>query len=78
MAISKKIQANIKKLQKKLPFFGVVSRRRLELPRLATYAPQAYLYTIPTPGQVYFSASAKTNTRVIRCKNDNYFSIIVQ
>lgn len=27
-----------------------VPRRRLELPRLATYAPQAYLYTIPTPG----------------------------
>ena len=29
----------------------VVPRRRLELPRLATYAPQAHLYTIPTPGQ---------------------------
>lgn len=28
-----------------------VPRRRLELPRLATYAPQAHLYTIPTPGQ---------------------------
>ena len=30
---------------------GLVPRRRLELPRLATYAPQAHLYTIPTPGQ---------------------------
>lgn len=32
---------------KKSPF---VPRRRLELPRLTAYAPQAYLYTIPTPG----------------------------
>jgi hypothetical protein len=31
---------------------GLVPRRRLELPRLAAYAPQAYLYTIPTPGHV--------------------------
>jgi len=29
-----------------------VPRRRLELPRLTAYAPQAYLYTIPTPGQI--------------------------
>jgi hypothetical protein len=29
---------------------GLVPRRRLELPHLAAYAPQAYLYTIPTPG----------------------------
>ncbi len=29
---------------------GLVPRRRLELPRLTAYAPQAYLYTIPTPG----------------------------
>lgn len=28
-----------------------VPRRRLELPHLTAYAPQAYLYTIPTPGQ---------------------------
>ena len=35
-------------LQDKSP---VVPRRRLELPRLSTYAPQAHLYTIPTPGQ---------------------------
>jgi len=31
----------------------LVPRRRLELPRLTAYAPQAYLYTIPTPGHVY-------------------------
>ncbi len=31
---------------------GFVPRRRLELPHLAAYAPQAYLYTIPTPGHV--------------------------
>jgi site-specific DNA recombinase len=36
-----------------------VSRRRLELPRLSTYAPQAYLYTIPTPGHVYFRHQPK-------------------
>lgn len=30
-----------------------VPRRRLELPRLAAYAPQAYLYTIPTPGHTF-------------------------
>jgi len=29
---------------------GFVPRRRLELPHLTAYAPQAYLYTIPTPG----------------------------
>ena len=29
-----------------------VPRKRLELSRLAAYAPQAYLYTIPTPGHV--------------------------
>ena len=29
-----------------------VPRRRLELPHLTAYAPQAYLYTIPTPGQI--------------------------
>ncbi len=29
---------------------GLVPRKRLELSRLAAYAPQAYLYTIPTPG----------------------------
>lgn len=34
-----------------------VPRRRLELPRLATYAPQAYLYTIPTPGHVILSGN---------------------
>ena len=39
-----------------------VPRRRLELPRLATYAPQAHLYTIPTPGHL-----------AMNCKNDNYF-----
>lgn len=32
------------------PQFHMVPRRRLELPHLAAYAPQAYLYTIPTPG----------------------------
>jgi site-specific DNA recombinase len=32
---------------------GLVPRRRLELPRLAAYAPQAYLYTIPTPGHTF-------------------------
>lgn len=36
---------------------GSVPRRRLELPRLATYAPQAYLYTIPTPGHVILSGN---------------------
>ena len=29
-----------------------VPRRRLELPHLTAYAPQAYLYTIPTPGHL--------------------------
>lgn len=32
-----------------------VLRRRLELPRLAAYAPQAYVYTIPPPEQEVFS-----------------------
>jgi site-specific DNA recombinase len=34
-----------------------VPRRRLELPHLAAYAPQAYLYTIPTPGHVILPAN---------------------
>ena len=41
---------------------GLVPRRRFELPRLTTYAPQAHLYTIPTPGPL-------SN----ECKNDDYF-----
>ncbi len=43
---------------------GLVPRRRLELPHLAAYAPQAYLYTIPTPGRIYFTLTNVTNTRV--------------
>ncbi len=43
-----------------------VPRRRLELPHLAAYAPQAYLYTIPTPGRtglgVYFLITIRNNT----------------
>jgi site-specific DNA recombinase len=41
----------------------LVLRRRLELPRLAAYAPQAYVYTIPPPERTlaYFPATAGTN-----------------
>jgi len=49
----------------------MVPRRRLELPHLAAYAPQAYLYTIPTPGHSTFLTTVRTNTRVImlqRCE----------
>lgn len=52
---------------------GFVPRRRLELPRLATYAPQAHLYTIPTPG-----LKLKITLKAIELrgyKNDNYFYI---
>jgi site-specific DNA recombinase len=37
----------------------LVPRRRLELPRLAAYAPQAYLYTIPTPGPVILPGKSR-------------------
>lgn len=36
-----------------------VPRRRLELPRLAPYAPQTYLYTIPTPGPVILPGDSR-------------------
>jgi len=41
-------------------FCFMVPRRRLELPRLAAYAPQAYLYTIPTPGHTFEQQSEQT------------------
>lgn len=51
--LSRELEKNKKgtsqKLDEKSP---LVPRRRLELPRLAAYAPQTYLYTIPTPGPV--------------------------
>ena len=54
-----------------------VPRRGLEPLHLTAYAPQAYLYTIPTPGQshlfVYFPVTTRTNTRakiLIACKQD--------
>jgi site-specific DNA recombinase len=43
-------QSKNKKGSKFCSLSAVVPRRRFELPRLATYAPQAHLYTIPTPG----------------------------
>lgn len=38
-----------------------VPRKRLELSRLAAYAPQAYLYTIPTPGHVILPDNSQNN-----------------
>lgn len=45
-----------------------VPRRRLELPHLAAYAPQAYLYTIPTPGHGLLLTTVKTNALVDNAK----------
>ena len=61
---------------------GLVPRKRLELSRLAAYAPQAYLYTIPTPGQVILlnNSSDKRLSRMQRCiffqYSIKYFNII--
>jgi len=41
-----------KKLQRKINSLEFVPRRGLEPLHLTAYAPQAYLYTIPTPGHV--------------------------